>query len=97
MAKKAGVFPLLVGAVAGAAAMFFSDKKNRDKAKKVAQQGKKKVLAMKKEAQKDPQAFARKTAAQAEQKARIFARKAKSEANKLAKRAEKEMKAKKRK
>ena len=64
--RKTGFFPLLVGAVAGAAAIFFSDEKNRDQAKK--------TLA---EAKKDPETFAKKTGARAKVAAKKTAAKAK--------------------
>ena len=64
--KKTGFLPLLVGAVAGAAAIFFSDEKNRDQAKK--------TLA---EVKKDPEAFAKKTGARAKVVAKKTAAKAK--------------------
>jgi len=64
--KKKGVFPLLVGAIAGAAAVFFSDEKNRTKAKK--------TFA---EAKKNPEAFAKKTANQAKKNVSKVAKKAK--------------------
>lgn len=53
---------MLVGAVAGAAAVFFSDKKNREKATKVVVQGKTQLKKMSAEAKKNPEAFARKMA-----------------------------------
>jgi len=64
--KKKGIFPLLVGAVAGAAAVFFSDEKNRAKAKKTID-----------EAKKNPEAFAKKTAKSAKKTAKKMASKAK--------------------
>ena len=69
--KRTGFLPLLVGAIAGAAAVFFSDEKNRDQAKK--------TLA---EAKKDPEAFAKKTAAKAKTAAKKAASKAKAEVKK---------------
>ena len=53
---------MLVGAVAGAAAVFFSDKKNREKATKVVAKGKTQLKRMSAEAKKNPEAFARKMA-----------------------------------
>ena len=64
--KKTGVLPLLVGALTGAAAVFFSDEKNRKKAKK--------TLA---EVKKDPEAFAKKTVRSVEKSARKIANQAK--------------------
>lgn len=58
--KKGGVFPMLVGAVAGAAAVFFSDKKNREKANKVVTKSKAQLKKLSLEAKKDPEAFAKK-------------------------------------
>jgi len=60
--KNTGTFSMLVGALAGAAAVFFSDKKNRQKAKQVIDQNKKKVVKLAKEAKANPEAFAKKTA-----------------------------------
>ena len=53
---------MLVGAVAGAAAVFFSDKKNREKANKVVAKSKASIKKMSAEAKKNPEAFARKMA-----------------------------------
>jgi len=58
--KKGGVFPMLVGLVAGAAAVFFSDKKNREKANKVVAKSKAQLKKLSLEAKKDPEAFAKK-------------------------------------
>jgi gas vesicle protein len=75
--KKGGFFPILVGTIAGAAAVFFSDKKNREKAKKVVAKGKAQVKKLSLEAKKNPEAFARKMAkkatAQAQKLGRQFA------------------------
>ncbi len=60
--KSSGVFSMLVGAVAGAAAVFFADKKNRQQAKRVIEQNKGKVVKLAKEAKANPEAFAKKTA-----------------------------------
>lgn len=60
--KKGGLFPILVGAVAGAAAVFFSDKKNRDKATKVVAKSKDQIKKISIEAKKNPEAFAKKMA-----------------------------------
>lgn len=60
--KSGGVFSMLVGAMAGAAAVFFSDKKNRQQAKRVIEQNKGKVTKLAKEAKSNPEAFAKKTA-----------------------------------
>ena len=65
--KKTGVLPLIVGAVTGAAAVFFSDEKNRKKVQK--------TLA---EVKKNPEAFARKTAKSVEKSARKLANQAKA-------------------
>lgn len=62
MSKKAGLFPILVGAVAGAAAVFFSDKKNREKAGKAVAKGKAKLKKVSDEVKKNPEAFAKKMA-----------------------------------
>ena len=65
--KKRGVLPLIVGAVTGAAAVFFSDEKNRKKVKKTYD-----------EVKKNPEAFARKTAKSVEKSARKLANQAKA-------------------
>lgn len=58
--KKAGLFPMLVGVVAGAAAVFFSDKKNQEKAKKAIVKGKASLKKLSAEVKKNPEAFAKK-------------------------------------
>lgn len=69
--KKRGVLPLIVGAVTGAAAVFFSDEKNRKKAQK--------TLA---EVKKNPEAFAKKTVKSVEKSARKIANQAKAASKK---------------
>lgn len=64
--KRKGVLPLLVGAVTGAAAVFFSDEKNRKKVKKTYD-----------EVKKNPEAFAKKTVKSVEKSARKIANQAK--------------------
>ncbi len=80
--KRSGLLPLLVGAVAGAAAIFFSDEKNRAQAKKTL-----------KEAKKNPEAFAKKTAKSAQQTAKKVASKAKVAGEKAIKKAKTKSKA----
>ncbi len=75
--KKSGVFPLLVGAVAGAAAVFFSDKKNQEKAKKAVAKGKAKLKSLSAEVKKNPEAFAKKVGKQVGVQAKKLAAKAK--------------------
>ena len=58
--KKAGLLPMLVGAVAGAAAVFFSDKKNREKASVAVAKSKEKLKKLSVEVKKNPEAFAKK-------------------------------------
>lgn len=70
MSKKGGLFPILVGAVAGAAAVFFSDKKNREKAGKAVAKGKTQLKKISAEAKKNPEAFARKMAKKASAQAK---------------------------
>ncbi len=68
MAKnRKGLIPLIVGAVAGAAAVFFSDEKNRTKAKK--------TLA---EVKKNPENFARRTVKSAQKTAKKLVGQAKT-------------------
>lgn len=83
--KKSGVLPLLVGAAAGAAAVFFSDKKNREMAKKKLAEGKLKAEKIKKEIEKNPEAFAKKTATQVQKGAKKIADQATVKAKKLVK------------
>ncbi len=58
--KKSGLFPVLVGAVAGVAAVFFSDKKNREKVNKAVTKGKAQLKKLSLEITEDPKAFAKK-------------------------------------
>lgn len=53
---------MLVGAVAGAAAVFFSDKKNREKASKAVTKSKVQLKKLSTEVKKNPEAFAKKMA-----------------------------------
>lgn len=80
--KKSGLFPLLVGAVAGAAAIFFSDEKNRAQAKKTLE-----------EVKKNPEAFAKKTAKNAQKTAKKMASKAKTASQKAIKKTKAKSKA----
>lgn len=80
--KKTGVFPMLVGAVAGAAAVFFSDKKNREKANRVVAQGKASVKKISQEAKKNPEAFAKKMLGQASATVKKISRQAMTTSNK---------------
>jgi len=82
--KKGGLFPVLVGAVAGAAAVFFSDKKNREKANKVVAKGKAQVKKLSLEAKKNPEVFARKMASKAAVQAKKLGRKIVTKQNKKA-------------
>jgi len=77
MSKKSGVFPMLVGAVAGAAAVFFSDKKNREKAVKAVNQSKAQVKKIASEVKKNPEAFAKKMAKNVTAQAKKMAAKVK--------------------
>jgi gas vesicle protein len=80
--KRSGLFPLLVGAIAGATAIFFSDEKNRAQAKKTL-----------KEVKKNPEAFAKKTAESAQKTAKKMASKAKTAGQKAIKKAKAKSKA----
>lgn len=51
---------MLVGALAGAAAVFFSDKKNQEKAKQVVAKGKAQLKNISAQVKKNPEAFAKK-------------------------------------
>lgn len=73
--NKGGAFPMLVGAVAGAAAVFFSDKKNREKASKVVTKSKAQLKKISAEAKKNPEAFAKKVVNQASAKIKKINRK----------------------
>ena len=61
---------MLVGAVAGAAAVFFSDKKNRVKAEQTVQKGKAQIKKLSAEAKKNPEAFAKRMAKKVTAKAK---------------------------
>lgn len=80
--KSSGILPLLVGAAAGAAAVFFSDKKNRDVAKQKFAAGKKKVRSVSAAIQKDPEGFAKRTAAQVQREAQKLANRVSKEVKK---------------
>lgn len=54
MAKKSGLFSLLVGTVAGATAVFLSDEKNRQKTKKELTKAAKTAQTFKKKLDEDP-------------------------------------------
>lgn len=75
--KKGGLFPILVGAVAGAAAVFFSDKKNREKATKMVANGKTKLKKVSAEVKKNPEAYARKVASNVSKQAKKMVAKVK--------------------
>jgi len=63
MAKKssgAGIFALATGLIAGAAAVFFSNKENRKMVKKELTKVEKEAERITKEVQKDPKKFAKK-------------------------------------
>jgi hypothetical protein len=62
MAKKdsSGLIALLAGVAAGAAAVFFSKKENRDMVKREAVKAEKAVVSVAKEAKKNPKKFAKK-------------------------------------
>ncbi len=77
MGKKTGIFSFVVGLVAGAAALFLSDDKNREKTE--AELGKAAVKAkqLKKEFDKNPEATVRAVAKQVEGKAKTIVRKVK--------------------
>lgn len=81
--QKSGVFPMLLGAVFGAAAVFFSDKKNRVKASKTVMEGKAQLKKLSAEAKKDPEAFARKVAKKVSSEAKKVGAKAKKLGKKL--------------
>lgn len=70
MAKqsKKGLWGLIVGAAAGAAAVFFSEKENRDKAKEVAAEAKEKATKLKEELEEDPQKVVEKATQDAKKK-----------------------------
>jgi len=55
-----GAFALVAGLAAGAAAMFFSDKKNRESTKKVISTAGKELKKVKAEIKRNPKAFAKK-------------------------------------
>lgn len=70
--KNSGVsvFTLLAGVAAGAAALFFSKKENRDKTVEVVKNAEKKITEVSKEIKKDPKAFANKVVEEVSKKAK---------------------------
>ncbi|HOZ03708.1 MAG TPA: hypothetical protein PKX78_04445 [Candidatus Woesebacteria bacterium] len=54
MSKKTGLFPLITGMIAGAAAVFFSDEKNRKMAKEKFSEAKTSAKQLKKKYDADP-------------------------------------------
>jgi hypothetical protein len=78
-----GLFALVAGVAAGAAAVFLSKKENRDMVKKEVRKDVKKVKAVAAEAKKDPKKFAKKV----ETKSKKIAGKVASNAKKLEKKA----------
>jgi gas vesicle protein len=81
--KKSGVFPMLVGAVAGAAAVFFSDKKNQEKAKKAVAKGKASIQKISNEVKKNPEAYAKKMAKKVTVEAKKIGKKIQDQAKKI--------------
>ncbi len=59
--KKGGLLTLLTGVAMGAAAVFLSDKKNREKTKQAADDALEKAKTVKKDLKKDPEKFVKKT------------------------------------
>lgn len=70
MAKKKGLFTLLMGMAAGAAATFLSDEKNRETAKKLAAKAVKTAQQAKADYQADPEVFKAKIKVEAEKTAK---------------------------
>ena len=79
--KRTGFFPLVVGAVMGAAAVFLSDEKNRKLAKKSFD-----------EVKQDPKDFAKKTADKVNQASKKVFDKGKSVAKQTEKKAKRKVK-----
>ena len=76
--KSGGLFTLLTGVAMGAAAVFFSDKANREQAKKVVTKVKSRAKQVQSEYHKNPTAFKKKV----KQQGRRLAKKALSSAQK---------------
>ena len=77
MAKKTGLLSFVVGLAAGAAALFLSDDKNREKAEAELSKAATKARQLKKEYDKNPEATVRAVAKQVEGKAKKIVRKVK--------------------
>jgi len=79
MARKnsSGLLALVTGMAAGAAAVFLSQKENREKTKKVLYKAEKKIAQASKEAQKNPQKFAKKVVKEVKKDAKKVVHKAK--------------------
>lgn len=84
---NAGLFTLIAGMAAGAAALFLSDPKNRAKTKKALNTAASEATKMKKEYEANPTAFKKKVAGQAKKTAAKAIKKAAATSKKVAKKA----------
>jgi hypothetical protein len=86
--SSTGMFALLTGVAAGAAAVFFSKKENRQMAKKELVKAEKTAMKVSAEIKKDPKKFAKKV----ERQGKVLAKKAVREASRDIKKMEKKVK-----
>jgi len=73
---------MLVGMVAGATAVLFSDKKNRQKASQIVAKSKSRLKRLSVEAKKDPEAFAKRMGKKVAKEARKINNKISSDSKK---------------
>lgn len=84
MSKGKGIFGFIAGLTAGAAAVFFSDEKNRAMAKKELTKVEKKAKVLKANYDKDPQKFKKELKDKAKSTIQKAGKSIKSQAKKLA-------------
>ncbi len=77
MGKKVGLFSFVAGIAAGAAALFLSDDKNREKAEAELSKATSTVKQLKKDFDKNPEATVKAVAKTVQSKAKKIVRKAK--------------------
>lgn len=85
MSKKSGLLPLITGMIAGAAAMFFSDQKNRDLANKQIDKATAVAKILKKKFDEDPDRTIDEVVETIKTKASVKAKKMQGKLKKIAK------------
>jgi len=81
--KKSGLLPILVGAVAGATAVLFSNKKNREKMNQVVAKGKAQLKKLSLEVAEDPETLAKKVGKKVSSEAKKVSKEVSKEVQKL--------------